>query len=178
MAGGVHGKMICLCTGLGLIAFGSGGIKPCVSAFMGDQFKPEQVASAAKGLRRVLLGHQLRLVLLVPGHSVDQGLITATAAAFARAGNFDGHRHVHLLAGDKTLCPRADEPRVASRRVFHRVLEAFRAGPQFRFAALLNICRDHRPAGAGDDIDERARFLLIATTGALPLQNSFGWTAL
>lgn len=28
--------------GLGLIALGSGGIKPCVSAFCGDQFKPEQ----------------------------------------------------------------------------------------------------------------------------------------
>lgn len=41
-AGGVHGKMICLLVGLILIAFGSGGIKPCVSAFMGDQFKPEQ----------------------------------------------------------------------------------------------------------------------------------------
>ena len=41
-AGGVHGKMICLFTGLALIAFGSGGIKPCVSAFMGDQFRPEQ----------------------------------------------------------------------------------------------------------------------------------------
>jgi POT family proton-dependent oligopeptide transporter len=41
-AGGVHGRMICLWTGLALIAFGSGGIKPCVSAFMGDQFKPEQ----------------------------------------------------------------------------------------------------------------------------------------
>lgn len=41
-AGGVHGKMICLFIGLALIAFGSGGIKPCVSAFMGDQFKPEQ----------------------------------------------------------------------------------------------------------------------------------------
>jgi len=41
-AGGVHGKMICLFTGLALIAFGSGGIKPCVSAFMGDQFKPGQ----------------------------------------------------------------------------------------------------------------------------------------
>lgn len=38
----VHGKMICLFAGLALIAFGSGGIKPCVSAFMGDQFKPEQ----------------------------------------------------------------------------------------------------------------------------------------
>jgi POT family proton-dependent oligopeptide transporter len=41
-AGGVSGKMILLCVGLALIAFGSGGIKPCVSAFMGDQFKPEQ----------------------------------------------------------------------------------------------------------------------------------------
>jgi POT family proton-dependent oligopeptide transporter len=37
-----HGRLLCLCGGLALIAFGSGGIKPCVSAFMGDQFKPEQ----------------------------------------------------------------------------------------------------------------------------------------
>jgi POT family proton-dependent oligopeptide transporter len=41
-AGSVHAKMVCLCAGLGLIAFGSGGIKPCVSAFMGDQFRAEQ----------------------------------------------------------------------------------------------------------------------------------------
>jgi POT family proton-dependent oligopeptide transporter len=41
-AGGVDGKLWCLFAGLALIAFGSGGIKPCVSAFMGDQFKPEQ----------------------------------------------------------------------------------------------------------------------------------------
>ena len=34
--------------GLGLIALGSGGIKPCVSAFCGDQFKPEQSALLAK----------------------------------------------------------------------------------------------------------------------------------
>jgi POT family proton-dependent oligopeptide transporter len=38
----VSGKTMFLYTGLSLIAFGSGGIKPCVSAFMGDQFKPEQ----------------------------------------------------------------------------------------------------------------------------------------
>jgi POT family proton-dependent oligopeptide transporter len=38
----VDGKLICLWIGLGLIAFGAGGIKPCVSAFMGDQFRPEQ----------------------------------------------------------------------------------------------------------------------------------------
>ncbi len=42
VGGGVAGKMWCLYTGLALIAFGSGGIKPCVSAFMGDQFRPDQ----------------------------------------------------------------------------------------------------------------------------------------
>ncbi len=35
-------KLNCLYIGLGLIAFGSGGIKPCVSAFMGDQFAADQ----------------------------------------------------------------------------------------------------------------------------------------
>lgn len=34
--------------GLALIAIGSGGIKPCVSAFCGDQFKPHQSAMLAK----------------------------------------------------------------------------------------------------------------------------------
>jgi POT family proton-dependent oligopeptide transporter len=38
----VEGKTWCLYIGLGLIAFGSGGIKPCVSAFVGDQFRPDQ----------------------------------------------------------------------------------------------------------------------------------------
>src|SRR6266853_6581058 len=42
MAASPHGKLLFLYVGLALIAFGSGGIKPCVSAFMGDQFKPEQ----------------------------------------------------------------------------------------------------------------------------------------
>jgi POT family proton-dependent oligopeptide transporter len=35
-------KLNCLFIGLTLIAFGAGGIKPCVSAFMGEQFTPEQ----------------------------------------------------------------------------------------------------------------------------------------
>jgi POT family proton-dependent oligopeptide transporter len=38
----VEGKSYALYAGLALIAFGSGGIKPCVSAFMGDQFRPDQ----------------------------------------------------------------------------------------------------------------------------------------
>lgn len=40
--GSAGGKLACLYAGLALIAFGSGGIKPCVSAFMGDQFRPDQ----------------------------------------------------------------------------------------------------------------------------------------
>ena len=39
---GAPGKLNCLFIGLTLIAFGSGGIKPCVSAFMGEQFRPDQ----------------------------------------------------------------------------------------------------------------------------------------
>jgi POT family proton-dependent oligopeptide transporter len=35
-------KVWILYLGLGLIAFGSGGIKPCVSAFMGDQFRSNE----------------------------------------------------------------------------------------------------------------------------------------
>lgn len=35
-------KLMCLYGGLALIAFGSGGIKPCVSAFVGDQFRADQ----------------------------------------------------------------------------------------------------------------------------------------
>lgn len=42
MASGPHGKLLFLYAGLALIAFGSGGIKPCVSAFVGDQFRPDQ----------------------------------------------------------------------------------------------------------------------------------------
>ncbi len=41
LCGGTDGKLACLYAGLALIAFGSGGIKPCVSAFVGDQFRPE-----------------------------------------------------------------------------------------------------------------------------------------
>lgn len=42
VAGTKEARTACLYVGLMLIAFGSGGIKPCVSAFLGDQFKPDQ----------------------------------------------------------------------------------------------------------------------------------------
>jgi POT family proton-dependent oligopeptide transporter len=42
LGSGPHGKLLFLYTGLALIAFGAGGIKPCVSAFVGDQFGADQ----------------------------------------------------------------------------------------------------------------------------------------
>lgn len=40
--GDTSAKLWCLYSGLTLIAFGAGGIKPCVSAFVGDQFPKSQ----------------------------------------------------------------------------------------------------------------------------------------
>lgn len=37
-------RVVWFLIGLTLVAFGTGGIKPCVSAFGGDQFHPSQVA--------------------------------------------------------------------------------------------------------------------------------------
>lgn len=42
LAGTKEARTGCLYFGLFLIAFGSGGIKPCVSAFLGDQFQSSQ----------------------------------------------------------------------------------------------------------------------------------------
>lgn len=42
LMGTKEARTACLYLGLLLIGFGSGGIKPCVSAFLGDQFKPDQ----------------------------------------------------------------------------------------------------------------------------------------
>ncbi len=42
LAGSKEARTVCLYAGLMLIAFGSGGIKPCVSAFLGDQFQVHQ----------------------------------------------------------------------------------------------------------------------------------------
>jgi POT family proton-dependent oligopeptide transporter len=48
LLGGAGDSRAGLYAGLGLIALGSGGIKPCVSAFVGDQFAPAQQRLLAK----------------------------------------------------------------------------------------------------------------------------------
>ena len=51
----------CWRSGLALIAIGAGGIKPCVSAHVGDQFGKQNEHLIPQGLRLVLFFDQLRL---------------------------------------------------------------------------------------------------------------------
>ena len=52
-----EGSIAGLTFGLALIAIGSGGIKPCVSANVGDQFGRSQLVVFGKGLSDFLLCH-------------------------------------------------------------------------------------------------------------------------
>ena len=58
------------------------------------------VASVAEGLRRVLLGDQLRLVLLVPRRSLGQGPSRLQSRVWG-AGHFDGPRDLIFWRGTK-----------------------------------------------------------------------------
>jgi proton-dependent oligopeptide transporter, POT family len=66
-----EGSRTGLYVGLTLIAIGAGGIKPCVSAFVGDQFKPSQQPSFDENLRLVLLCDQFRLGVRFFHHSLS-----------------------------------------------------------------------------------------------------------
>ena len=67
--------------GLFLIALGTGGIKPCVAAFGGDQFEDHQVgnASGAAILESVStdLGHYCSVYLILESVSTDLGLYSS-----------------------------------------------------------------------------------------------------
>jgi POT family proton-dependent oligopeptide transporter len=137
-AGGVHGKMICLCVGLGLIAFGSGGIKPCVSAFMGDQFKPEQshlLQKAYGAFYWAINFGSFFSFLVIPwikdrhGYSWAFG-VPGILMAIATFIFWLGTKHYVRVPTNRQL------HHAGFFTVFWR---AFRAGPQFRFSALLNI---------------------------------------
>ena len=77
-----------LAVGLGLIALGAGGIKPCVSANVGRPVRRGQPASAAAGVQLVLLLDQPRLGLFHPAHSRSCSTASGPRLAFGTPGIF------------------------------------------------------------------------------------------
>ena len=123
--------------GLFLIALGSGGIKPCVAAFVGDQLTEAQQVAAAQGVRRLLLAinvGSLVASLLIPlllehlGPQVAFGLpgvlmLIATAGVLAGAPALQG---TAARARQPPRLPAGGAQRPAARR---RVAGPPRAGP-------------------------------------------------
>ena len=137
-AGGVHGKMLCLCTGLALIAFGSGGIKPCVSAFMGDQFRPEQshlLQKAYGAFYWAINFGSFFSFIVIPWVKDHHGY----SAAFAVPGILMAIATFIFWLGTKHYV------RVQTNRQLHHAgfftvfWHAYRASRQYKFAAVLNI---------------------------------------
>jgi POT family proton-dependent oligopeptide transporter len=146
-AGGVHGKMLCLCAGLALIAFGSGGIKPCVSAFMGDQFRPEQshlLQKAYGAFYWAINFGSFFSFIVIPWVKDHHGY----SAAFAVPGILMAIATFIFWLGTKHYV------RVPTNRQLHHAgfftvfWHAFRAGQQFKSAAVLNIVAVSRTAPA------------------------------
>ena len=90
-------------TGLFLIALGSGGIKPLVASFVGDQFDQTQQAPREGRVRRLLLDHQLRLVLRVAADADLPARATAPSVAFGIPGVLMFVATVVFWAGRKQL---------------------------------------------------------------------------
>lgn len=82
--------------GLFLIALGSGGIKPLVASFVGDQFDQSSKHLAQEGIRCFLLDHQLRILLrLVADAAVPQTVWSFSRLRHSRG--VDADRHHRLL---------------------------------------------------------------------------------
>jgi POT family proton-dependent oligopeptide transporter len=115
--------------GLALIALGSGGIKPCVSAFVGDQFD-QRINTARSGVRRLLLDHQLRLVLRLAAHAMASCGASARASLSAFPGALMFIATVILWLGRKqyVMVPPAPQTRTRSSTSRVRPLASGTAG--------------------------------------------------
>ena len=94
-----------LFAGLALICLGSGGIKPCVSAHVGDQFGPSNQHLLTTDLQLVLLFHQPRLLRLLAAHPMAAAMVRP-ALGLRHSRRADGDRHLAVLDGPQQVRPR------------------------------------------------------------------------
>ena len=137
-ASDAHGRFVCLVAGLGLIALGAGGIKPCVSAFMGDQFKPEQshLLQKAYGAFYWSINFGSFFSFLVVPWAKDKW---SYAVAFGIPGVLMALATLIFWLGTRyyTRKPTARETKHAG--FFTVFWSAFRASPGIPWMALLNV---------------------------------------
>jgi POT family proton-dependent oligopeptide transporter len=173
LASDVHGKMLCLDAGLALIAFGSGGIKPCVSAFMGDQFKPEQshLLQKAYGAFYWAINFGSFFSFLVIPWIKDQ---SGYAIAFGVPGILMALATLIFWLGTRfyTRVPTNRELKHAG--FFTVFWHAYCADTQFKFAALLNII-----ATIGLPVLAMVLMTVLGFSGRTGVAAQFlGWTSL
>jgi hypothetical protein len=124
--------------GLGLIAVGSGGIKPCVSAHVGDQFGRGNWHKLEQDLQRLLFHHQLRLGLRHHHHPAHPG----------RARRRPRHRHPPLRRQRELGLRRPRHPHGPRHLlVLARPQESSSTSPPTPAAGLglLDVARRQRP---------------------------------
>lgn len=94
----IEARRYILMAGLFIIALGAGGIKPCVSAFMGDQIpnkSPQLMTKAFNAFYWAINLGSFFSFLVIPAMEQHYGY----SWAFAVPGHFHGHCHLRLLAG-------------------------------------------------------------------------------
>ena len=132
-------------TGLFLIALGSGGIKPCVAVVRRRPVRPDQQASREGRVRRLLLDHQLRLVLRL---AADADLPAAARAGrrLRHSRRADVHRHRRSSGSARKqyvmVPPAPPDPHSFLQRLPHRAgLGHARPGARRRWAWRRRSCR-------------------------------------
>lgn len=157
-----------LIVGLALIAFGSGGIKPCVSSFMGEQFSPEQrdfLARAFGMFYWAINFGSFFAFLLVP--------VMKNAVGYAWAFGIPG-----IAMGLATLVFVAGTPRYRittgewlaepAGTTLKRVLTSaalYGAVPGWFFCALMMLAKPEMLGSAATSADAPGRALFVAAAG-------------
>ena len=137
-----------LLAGLGLIALGSGGIKPCVSAHVGDQFGARNAHLLTQNFQLVLFFHQHRRLRLDAAHAVAARM-ARPALGVRGARRADGAGHAGVLAGAPPLHPRAGRRHALPARDVPRR----RVRGDAQAAAALSVCGDVLGALRPDRLD-------------------------
>lgn len=158
-----------LAVGLALIAFGSGGIKPCVSSFMGEQFSEEQRGFIARAFGMfywaINFGSFFAFLLIpvikdsvgyawafgIPG--IVMGLATLVFAA--------GTPRYRITTGEWIREPAGT---VAKRVATSAAL--YGAVPGWFFCALMMLAKPEMLGGAVENASAAGRTAFVAASGA------------